>query len=90
MCRICLFMVRKKSTKKYSNRIGQKTGISKSEQQVIPKAVMQPLVQANQNLNSGSRRAKGRNSSELRVGKARPSSEGSSRGLKKAMKLFRR
>lgn len=29
MCLTCLFMVMKKSTKKYSSRMGQKTGTSK-------------------------------------------------------------
>jgi hypothetical protein len=95
MCIICRFMVMKKSTKKYKSSIGQKTGISKMLKKVMKRLVTTPLVQANQNLNSGNRRANGRNSLPSRsvVGRPGPSSslciwEGSSNGLKKAMKLL--
>ena len=95
MCIICRFMVMKKSTKKYISRMGQKTGTSKTEKKVMAMLVAVPLVHANQNLNSGSRRANGRNSlpSEAVEGSPGPSSccsEGSSNGDKKAIKLFSR
>ena len=82
----------KKSTKKYINRIGQKTGTSKTEKKVMIMHVPVPLVQANQNLNSGSLRANGRNSlpSAADVGRPGPESMGSSSGDKKAIKLFNR
>mmetsp|Transcript_29662 Transcript_29662/g.49175 ORF Transcript_29662/g.49175 Transcript_29662/m.49175 type:complete len:183 (+) Transcript_29662:33-581(+) len=90
MCIICRFMVMKNKTKKYINRMGQNTGISKTEKKVMNMQVAVPLVHANQNLNSGSRLANGRNSfpSSSVVGRPGPLSEGSSRGDKKAMKLF--
>lgn len=49
-----------------------------------------PRVHANQNLNSGNRRANGRNSfpSLSVVGRPGPESVGSSNGERKAMKLF--
>lgn len=75
------------------SRIGQKTGISKTEKKVIINAVKVPLVQANQNLNSGNRLVNGRNSfpSESDVGSRMPSSSfGSSIGDRKAIKLLRR
>ena len=72
--------------------MGQKTGTSKTEKKVMKKAMTVPRVQASQNLNSGKRRVKGRNSlpSFALVGSVRPSSlaEGSSKGLRKAIKLF--
>lgn len=91
MCIICRFIVMKKRTKKYINRIGQKTGMSKTEKKVIIIDVNVPLVHAIQNLNSGRRRANGRNSlpSFPVVGRVGPSL-GSSRGDKKAIKLFKR
>ena len=60
MCMICFFMVKKKSTKKYTSNIGQKTGTSKTEKKVIIMAIPVPRAHVNQNLNSGNRRAKGR------------------------------
>ena len=89
MCMICLFIVMKKRMKKYINRMGQKTGTSNTEKKVMIIQVAVPLVQANQNLNSGSRRAKGRNSfPSLSVVGSPGCSLGSSKGDKKAMKLF--
>lgn len=55
-------MVAKNSTKKYMRRIGQKTGTSKTEKKVMTMPMAVPRAQANQNLNSGNRRANGRNS----------------------------
>mmetsp|Transcript_18151 Transcript_18151/g.41999 ORF Transcript_18151/g.41999 Transcript_18151/m.41999 type:complete len:126 (+) Transcript_18151:156-533(+) len=88
MCIICLFMVMKKSTKKYISKMGQNTGTSNMEKNVMTMQVRVPLVQANQNLNSGNRLAKGRNSSLDNCGRVGPDSLGSSKGLKKAIKLF--
>ncbi|VEU35234.1 unnamed protein product [Pseudo-nitzschia multistriata] len=91
MCIICRFIVIKNKTKKYINRIGQNTGTSKTEKNVITIEVNVPLVHASQNLNSGRRRANGRYSlpSFSVVGSPGPS-EGSSKGDKKAIKLFKR
>lgn len=91
ICIICLFIVMKKRTKKYMTKIGQKTGMSKKEKNVIQIAIHVPLAHANQNLNSGSLRAKGLNSlpSLLVCGSLGPSL-GSSRGDRNAMKLFKR
>jgi hypothetical protein len=58
---------------KYMTRIGQNTGTlntSKNEQKI---AMVVDLVIAYQNLNSGNRRMKGRNSSLLLVGSSGPS-----------------
>jgi len=91
MCIICRFIVMKNKTKKYINRIGQNTGISKTEKNVMTIEVNVPLVHANQNLNSGKRRAKGRYSLPSFSVVGRPGlSLGSSNGDKNAIKLFRR
>lgn len=92
MCTICRFIVMKNKTKKYISRIGQKTGISNTEKNVITMEVNVPLVHASQNLNSGRRRANGRYSlpSFSVVGRPGPPSLGSSNGDKKAIKLFKR
>jgi len=92
MCIICRFIVMKNSTKKYISNIGQNTGISNIEKKVIRMLVAVPRVQASQNLNSGSRRVNGRNSfpSFADEGRVGPSSAGSSRGDKNAIKLFKR
>jgi hypothetical protein len=93
MCIICRFIVMKKRIKKYISRIGQNTGMSKTEKNVMTMLVAVPLVHASQNLNSGSRLANGRNSlpSDAVEGSPGPeSSEGSSSGERKAMKLFSR
>lgn len=62
-----------KSVMKYMTRIGQKTGTLKTSKNVQMIAMVVDLVIAYQNLNSGSRRMNGRNSSLLRVGKLGPS-----------------
>jgi hypothetical protein len=82
----------KNSTKKYISRIGQKTGMSKIEKKVMTMHIAVPLAHANQNLNSGSLRVNGLNSfpSLADVGRDGPDSEGSSKGERKAMKLFKR
>ena len=92
ICKICLFIVIKNNTKKYISKIGQKTGISKTEKNVMNIEVMVPLVQAIQNLNSGRRLVNGRYSlPSLSVdGRPGPLSVGSSNGDRKAMKLFKR
>lgn len=92
MCIICLFIVMKNKMKKYIKRMGQNTGTSNTEKNVIIKHVPTPLVQANQNLNSGKRLVKGLNSfPSLAVdGRVGPFSVGSSNGDKNAMKLFNR
>mmetsp|Transcript_8928 Transcript_8928/g.17993 ORF Transcript_8928/g.17993 Transcript_8928/m.17993 type:complete len:194 (+) Transcript_8928:114-695(+) len=92
ICAICLFIVIKNKTPKYINNMGQNTGTSNTLKNVITREVAAPRVQAIQNLNSGSRRANGRNSlpSFAEEGSPGPSSLGSSSGERKAMKLFRR
>lgn len=84
-------MVMKNKMKKYISKIGQKTGTSNTEKKVIIIDVAVPRVHASQNLNSGSRRANGRYSfpSLSVVGKP-GESVGSSKGDKKAIKLFNR
>lgn len=61
-------MVRQNNTIKYSNKIGQKTGISKASKKVVKNANKVDLTTAHQHLNSGNRRMKGRNSSSCLVG----------------------
>ena len=81
----------KKRIKKYIKRIGQNTGISKKGKKVMNKHVPVPLVHAIQNLNSGSRRAKGLYSFPSPAVVGSPGeSLGSSKGDKKAIKLFKR
>lgn len=66
---------------KYMTRIGQKTGTlntSKKEQNI---AIVVDLVIAYQNLNSGNRRMKGRNSSLLLVGSSGPSGSSTKREI---------
>ncbi len=92
ICAICLFIVIKNKTPKYINKMGQNTGTSNTLKKVMTSEVAAPRVQAIQNLNSGSRRANGRNSlpSLAEEGSPGPSSLGSSSGERKAMKLFKR
>jgi len=92
MCMICRFIVIKNKTKKYISKMGQKTGISKTEKNVMNMEVIVPLVHAIQNLNSGRRRVNGRYSlpSFSVDGRPGPLSLGSSNGDKKAIKLFKR
>ena len=81
----------KNRMKKYINRIGQNTGISKTEKKVINKHVAVPFVQANQNLNSGSLLANGLYSLPSLAVVGNPGeSVGSSKGDKNAIKLFKR
>lgn len=61
-------MVKQNKTMKYSNSIGQKTGMSKTSKNVIKKANKVDFTTAHQHLNSGNRRIKGRNSSSCFVG----------------------
>lgn len=66
---------------KYMTRIGQNTGTlntSKNEQNI---AIVVDLVIAYQNLNSGSRRMNGLNSSLLRVGSSGPSGSSTKNAL---------
>ena len=71
---ICLFIVMTKRVMKYMTRMGQKTGMLKNSKKVQPKPMSVAFVAEYQNLNSGSRRMNGRNSSFCLVGSARPSS----------------
>lgn len=75
---ICRFIVIQKSVIKYMTRMGQKTGTLKTSKKVQTRAIVVLFVIAYQNLNSGSRRMKGRNSSLFLVGSSGPS--GSSAG----------
>jgi len=98
MCIICRFIVMKNNTPKYINNIGQNTGTSNTEKNVMTNAVQTPRAHAIQNLNSGNRRANGRYSfpslavlgSDNPSSRCPPTSVGSSNGLKKAIKLFNR
>lgn len=58
---------------KYITRIGQNTGMLKTSKNVQMMAIVVDFVMAYQNLNSGNRLMKGRNSSLLLVGNAGPS-----------------
>lgn len=49
---ICLRMVKPNRTKKYINRIGQYTGMSKTREVVVNRAIRAALVADSQNLNS--------------------------------------
>lgn len=71
---ICLFMVMQNNVMKYMTRMGQKTGMLKKSKKVQVKAISVAFVAEYQNLNSGRRRMKGRNSSLCRVGSDKPSS----------------
>ena len=95
---ICLFMVIQKSVMKYMTRIGQNTGMLNSSKKVQKNAIVVALVAEYQNLNSGSRRINGLNSSFWEVGSAMPSSSsslsysamaGSILGVRKASRRFR-
>ena len=83
---------------KYMTKIGQNTGMLKKSKKVQVKAMIVDLVAEYQNLNSGSRRMKGRNSSFCLVGSSRPSpsssaskcaNAGSIFGVRKANSRFR-
>ncbi len=83
----------------YMTRTGQKTGTLKISNQLHTKAMTMARVAQYQNLNSGNRRMKGRNSSSLLVGRipTEPSSMassvvslGSNLGCRKARKRLSR
>ena len=67
-------MVTPNSTKKYMTSMGQKTGTLKNAKKVANMANPMALVPLCQNLNSGSLRINGRNSSFVFVGSLGPSS----------------
>lgn len=91
-------MVMTKRMIQYITRTGQKTGILKISNQAQKNPIAMARVALCQNLNSGNRRMKGRNSSSAFVGKAdgppfsisSSSTEGSNLGVKKARKRLRR
>lgn len=62
------------SVMKYMTKIGQKTGMLKQSKKVQTVAITVDLVTEYQNLNSGSRRMNGRNSSFALVGSSGPPS----------------
>lgn len=70
---ICRFIVMQNSVMKYMTRMGQKTGTLNTSKNVQIIAIVVDFVMAYQNLNSGSRRMNGLNSSLLLVGNAGPS-----------------
>jgi len=74
MCLIWRFIVKQKRMIKYMTRIGQNTGTLKTSKNVQMKPIIMAFVAEYQNLNSGSRRINGRNSSFVVVGKLGPSS----------------
>jgi len=67
-------MVTPNKTKKYITRIGQKTGMLNALKNVHVNAIRIAFVPEYQNLNSGKRLMKGRNSSPDFVGSSGPSS----------------
>jgi hypothetical protein len=67
-------MVIQKRVIKYMTRIGQNTGMLKQSKNVHITAITVDFVTEYQNLNSGSRRMNGRNSSFALVGSSGPSS----------------
>lgn len=93
-------LVKKKRMNQYITSTGQKTGTLKISNQLQVKPMTMARVAQYQNLNSGSRRIKGLNSSSDLVGRVptEPSSislsasslEGSNLGCKKARNRFRR
>ena len=95
-------LVMPNSNNQYTTNTGQKTGTLKISHHEQQNAITTALVAAYQNLNSGRRRIKGRNSSSCLLGSvgsfelspsSRPSSwvrEGSNLGWRKARKRFKR
>lgn len=67
-------MVIQKRVMKYMTRMGQNTGMLKQSKKVHIIAITVDFVTEYQNLNSGSRRMNGRNSSFALVGSSGPSS----------------
>jgi len=89
---ICLmrsFIVKNDSTMKYPTKMGQKTGRSRALKKVSMQDTTPHLKPDHQNLNSGSRRTKGRNSAPSSTGISK-SSSGSTAGDKNPIKRFRR
>ena len=78
---ICLFIVMQNRVMKYITKIGQKTGMLKNSKKEHTKAIDVALVAEYQNLNSGSRLMKGRNSSFCEVGRPGPSSSASNSAM---------
>lgn len=77
ICWIWRFIVTMNSTHQYRSRMGQKTGTSKIGKKVAAKPMNMDFMLEYQNLNSGSRRTKGLNSSSAFEGRMGPScSEG--------------
>jgi hypothetical protein len=72
---ICLFMVIQNRVMKYMTRMGQNTGMLKHSKNVQIIAIVVDFVTEYQNLNSGSRRMNGLNSSFALVGSSGPSSK---------------
>lgn len=89
-------LVKTKSINQYITSTGQKTGTSKTENQVQTKPMVTALVAEYQNLNSGSLRTNGLNSWSCFVGRSPPFSiasssiEGSNLGERKARNRLRR
>jgi hypothetical protein len=92
-------LVKTNRINQYTTSTGQKTGRLNTSLQEQQNAIAIAFVAAYQNLNSGSRRTKGRNSSSFFVGSVEgaPSSisvsvsrEGSNFGVRKARKRLRR
>lgn len=90
ICLICLFIVIVNRTMKYSNKMGQNTGISNTENSVKHIDITTDFVPDHQNLNSGTLRLKGLNSSPSCNGSDPPSKETSSCGCKNPINRFKR
>ena len=90
-------LVKKNRINQYTTKTGQKTGKLKISNQLHTKLITTILVALCQNLNSGSLRMNGLNSSSCFVGSDSPSSkpsscvrDGSNLGCRKARKRLRR
>lgn len=81
---ICLFIVMQKSVIKYMTKMGQKTGILKQSKNVHINPIMVLFVTAYQNLNSGSLRTNGRNSSFALKGSSGPFSSAANRCIQRS------
>lgn len=97
---VVYLLVKKKRMNQYITRTGQNTGTLNISNQLQKNAMRMTLVADSQNLNSGRRRIKGRNSSSCFVGSeptapssislSRASLEGSNLGCKNARKRLSR
>ena len=83
-------MVKKKRAQKYINKIGQKTGTSKTLKNVISVHTMMDFMEDHQNLNSGTRLLKMRSPSFMVPGSNGPSASGSICGVRKPINKFSR